>query len=195
MMEHQLFPTRVYSERLDQLAEVRTALVSDVLDLEDPAGSTRPLNRTREFLEHRTAPHWRTLFAELDRIVDGIAAGLHPTWVDRSLYRWGLVFRSTEDWPSNFQSIHAHAQTTFSSVCYLQVPDELAATEAGGTLLRNPLANIHHRYYDVDYVRFDPVVLDVVVFPGFLEHLPERPSTDLHFSLPRIVIATDYCYY
>ena len=195
MKEHQLFPTRVYSERLDRLTEARTALVSDVMNLVDPVGSSPPLNHTREDLEHRTEPHWRIFFAELDRIVDGIAASLHPTWVERSLHSWGLVFRSTEDWPSNFQSIHAHAQATFSSVCYLPVPKELAATGVGGTLLRNPLANIHHRYYDVDYVRFNPVLLDVVVFPGFLEHLPERPLTDLRFSAPRVVIATDYCYY
>ena len=165
------------------------------MNLVDPVGSSPLPTLTREDLEHRTEPHWRIFFAELDRIVDGIAASLHPTWVERSLHSWGLVFRSTEDWPSNFQSIHAHAQATFSSVCYLQVPNELAATGVGGTLLRNPLANIHHRYYDVDYVRFDPAELTVVVFPGFLEHLPERPLTDLRFAAPRVVIATDYCYY
>ena len=87
MKEHQLFPTRVYSERLDRLTEARTALVSDVMNLVDPVGSSPLPTLTREDLEHRTEPHWRIFFAELDRIVDGIAASLHPTWVERSLHR------------------------------------------------------------------------------------------------------------
>lgn len=195
MQEHRIFPTLVYSASLAGLAVHRRALVNDVLALVAATDVEPEANRTRELLTDRPEPHWRAYFAGLDGIVDRVASDLHPRWTCRSAHSWGLVFRSTDDWPSNFRSLHAHAQATFSTVCYLDVPPELVDAGAGGTLLRNPLANVHHRYYDVDYIRFDPVELGVVVFPGFLEHLPERPDGRVDFSRPRVVVATDFCFY
>lgn len=195
MTEHQIFPTRVYTEHLHGVARVRDLLLRDVLALVAPTEDSPPLNRTREMLEQRAEPHWDTYFGELHAVVDSVADSLHPSWTHRAVHSWGLVFRTCDEWPSNFQSIHSHAQATFSTVCYLQVPPELADSGSGGTLLRNPLAHIHHRYYDIDYIRFDPIELDVLVFPGFLEHLPERPDSATVFSSPRVVVTTDYCYY
>lgn len=193
MNEHHLFPSLAYTALLDDLAPVQDRLIADVLELAAPGPDDTPV-RTRALLQDRPEAHWAQYFASLGAMIDRIASTLHPRWTSRSLTSWGLVFRSTEQWPGPFVSIHAHSQATFSSVCHLSVPPELEEDE-GGTLIRNPLANIHHRYYDVDYVRFAPRELGVVVFPGFLEHLPERPERPVTFSSPRIVVATDYCFY
>ncbi len=195
---HHLFPSVAYTTVFDQLRDVRDDLINDVVGLADDEGvgvGVGVANRTPTFLHERQEPHWRRYFEALDAMVGEVAQSLHPQWTSLSQHSWGLVFRSRAAWPSNFTSLHAHAQATFSSVCYLSVPKELSDIEAGGTLIRNPLANIHHRYYDVDYVRFEPVELGVVVFPGFLEHLPERPPPGPPLSVPRVVVATDYCYY
>lgn len=194
LLEHRIFPSVVYSTSIDGLGGLKDDLVADILSCVD-AQEPGDRQRTREDLHLRPEAHWQRFYEAIGAVVDVAASTLHPPWVSRTFHGWGLVFRSVTDWPSNFMSIHAHSQATFSSVCYLSVPPELSAIDRGGTLIRNPLANIHHRYLDLDYVRFPAVELGILVFPGFLEPLPERPTDEVEFSVPRIVLATDFCYY
>ena len=194
--EEQLFPTSVYRAHLGMLESVRSELIADVLELvaSDPLPDV-PGQQTKGRLHERREPRWRTVFDTLLAVVDYIGDRREPgsqrSWTVKS---WGLVLDDGGSYDAIPVMTHSHWGYTWSSVLWLDLPDALVESGIGGTAFRDPLSFVRRGTGEGEGIwhHARPSVLDLIVFPSYLEHLPSPPPPDTVFDRPRVVVATDF---
>lgn len=203
-----LFPTVAWMCDLGFLADVRDHLVADAWELLSDPVPGQPGLQTPGNLQLREEPWWQRCFEAITSFTDAIACDLRPPWQERSIFSWALGYRSSNDYLTFVGDTrdaedkmlqgamgfgHTHTAATFTSVLYLQVPEEM--TETGATVLRNPNYALHHRLGGPLEHRFQPRPLKLLVFPGYVEHHPELAVLPEPWSTPRLIVSTDVCYY
>ncbi len=193
---HEIFPTPVWYVDFGFLNCHREALVADVdSSLADWEAPDVPGRMTRNDLHELEGPHWDAFRESLLTLTDGIAQGIRPPWTTRSLHTWGIRFDGPDQFADERTSLHNHARSTYTAGLWLSVPAELTASGEGATVLRNPQNHLLRRYGMDTYVRFAPVPMALIVFPSFIEHFPERPTSVTEFSTPRTMLVSDIHYY
>jgi hypothetical protein len=186
----------VFRAHLDMLESIRSELIADVLELvaTDPLPDV-PGQQTKGRLHERREPRWRTLYETLLAVVDYIGERQEPgskrSWTIKS---WGLVLDHGRSYDAIPVMTHSHWGYTWSSVLWLDVPTALADSGFGGTAFRDPLSFVRRGTGEGEGIwhHAPPSVLDLVVFPSYLEHLPSPPPPVTVFDRPRVVVATDF---
>lgn len=205
----ELFPTTAWLADFSFLASIREHLIEDAWELLRSPLEGQPGLQTPSTLQTRTEPWWQECFAAITAFTDAIAVDLRPPWRERTLFSWALGYRNHDDYTEYVGNDpvvradkalqaqiglgHTHTAATFTTVLYLQVPEEMVST--GATVIRNPNYTLHHRLGAHVEHRVLPKVLQLLVFPGYLEHYPEPADLDGEWSEPRLVLSSDICYY
>ncbi len=205
-----LFPTIAWvADLAPDLADVRQQLVEDAWDFLGHPVEGQPGLQTPGTLQQRMEPWWSQCFEAITAFTDLIAESLRPQWQERKIFSWALGYRSRADYLSGFGKNeqeaedhlrlealgfgHTHTAATFTSILYLQIPDGMTGT--GATVIRDPQYPLHRRLGGETEFRFFPRALQLLVFPGYLEHHPAIVDLPEPWSSPRLIVSTDVCYY
>jgi hypothetical protein len=198
LAHHQLFPTSIYRTHLSMLEPHRELLVADVLaEVARNRFEDVPGHQTHPTLHERTEPHWRLLYTAFAEVVEFVARQAEPgtsagrTWTLKS---WGLVLPDAGAYDSVPTMTHTHWGYTWSSVLWLDLPNALGSSGGGGgTAFRDPLSFVRRGTGAGEGIwhHVPPGVLDLVIFPSYLEHLPSPPPPGTTYDRPRVVVSTD----
>lgn len=192
---HDLFAVPIWSTVLPSLAASVPSMTTDIqalLATDMVVGA--PGRQTDVVLQQLPGSHWERFFRVLLAFTDHIAADFRPTWRSRRHFSWGLEYRRLSDY-SETDDYHTHIAASISTVFYLNVPREYDAVGGVGTVLRNPLKSVQHRYGAPDTATFVAETHRLLAFPSYLEHTSERPPLPADFSSSRLCVVTDVCYY
>lgn len=130
----------------------------------------------------------------LTEVVDGLILASFDTVVGvttpriRSVDVWVLEVDGADDWDVQAQQMgvfHNHPGATFSSVLFLDAGD---GGSPSGTIFRSPHAHADPRLI-APYTVVPWAASNLIVFPSWLEHGPERPAPK---ETGRLTIATDF---
>ena len=192
----QAFPTTLTRAHLGVLEPFRAQLLADVLEMaetEPVVGA--PGRQTRGILQDREEPRWKQVFETMLGVVNYLGSRDQPDVQRRWTFKsWGLVYDQGSAYETVPEMTHSHAGYTFSTVLWLDVPDSLIASKTGGTSFRDPLSFVRRGLGEGEGIWHaePPAILDLLVFPSYLEHLPTPPGPDTIYDRPRVVIATDF---
>lgn len=106
---------------------------------------------------------------------------------------WALEVDGGDAWDlegRRFGLMHNHANSTLSSVLYLDLPPD-EPNPHGGTVFQDPLAHVTRESAGTGVVTVAATNLHLVIFPSWLEHGPARPLA-AKLSPPRLTVAADY---
>lgn len=192
-----LFPTPIWTTDLTHLADQRDGMAAAAREVlaASPASPADPLSQSAAVLQNSDHPGWQSFFEYLRSTMEDIVGKELPPayatdgWFLRS---WVVEVSDYDDWHHTglLRSLHAHLPSLLSSVLYVEVPEALRGADSGGTTFRDPMAAITGSYRPSD-VHVSPQELRLVIFPSWLEHLPQPPDPGLRIESPRLVVATD----
>ena len=192
---HDLFAVPIWSTMLPSMASIAPSMAADIgalLETDMVVGA--PGRQTDIVLQRLPGAHWEQFFTMLLAFTDRLAANFQPTWRSRRHFSWGLEYRRLSDYAAT-DDFHTHIAASISTVFYLNVPQEYDAIGGVGTVLRNPLKSVQHRYGAPDTATFVAETHRLLAFPSYLEHTSERPPSPTDFSSSRLCVVTDVCYY
>ena len=192
-----LFPVPIWTIDLVELRPQLPAMIAAAEALLADAPAVGELFRqSQALLQDSTEPAWveffRVLAAHMERI---IGREMPPQYgFKRAFLRsWVLQVDDAEDYESTgtlLNAVHSHVPAVLSSVLYLRVPDALVDAPSGGTTFKDP-NSINTRSYSTPEFHVSPAPLRLVVFPAWLEHLPEPPRPRSALQGGRLVVSTD----
>ncbi|UDY33945.1 hypothetical protein [Dermatobacter hominis] len=198
LRRHDVFPVPVWTIDCAHLAEVLPELV-DGVDRSLAAHTVPDVigSMTRNDLQSLEGAGWDLYRSTVEGVCDAIAQGFSPPWVERRSFTWGIRYDSSDEFEDEEHALHSHARATLTSAMFISVPTVGGGDDssAGALVLRNPQNHLLRRYGMDTYVHVPPVPLSMVVFPGFLEHFPQRPTIPGAFDVPRTLLVTDVHYY
>jgi hypothetical protein len=195
----ELFPIPLWIAQFDELRPWLPGMIRTAESLieNDPSGENPFFEQSEATLQASNDPGWTKYFELLSRLMEQILAegSFSPHYpVSRAFLRsWVVRMRSHRDFERTggvLEVLHSHIPAVMTSVFYLQVPPHLVGRPEGGTVLRDPSSANTRPYRNVIH-NIEAVPLRVAVFPGFIEHAPERPPPGPSFSVPRLLVSTD----
>jgi hypothetical protein len=159
---------------------------------EDPAEG-HPFRQSMHRLFERS-DRWRRAAESIESIAQTLVDQYSPGRRLQLVRMWSLMVPSAAEWDREAAAqrlFHHHGPTDLSFVVYLDPP--AAGETPAGTAFANPLPmlpsvpdNPHHIIISGEQFR-------LVIFPGWLEHGPTRPSTAVG-AADRLTVAGDLAF-
>ncbi len=197
MRRTDLFSVPIWTADLDQFAPdlPRMIEVAEALLREHPSPGEL-FSQSSAVLQDDPDPAWieffRVLAAMMARIINREMPPHYP--FERAFLKsWVLRIDDVAEFErtgSTLNALHSHIPAVLSSVLYLRVPDDLLDASTGGTTFKDP-NSVNTRAYLRPEFHVAPAPLRLVIFPAWLEHLPERPAPGLRLDTPRLIVSTD----
>ena len=193
-----LFATPIWTAQLSAFEahlEEMASVARRVL-MEHPTHEDDPLHQSRAVMQEVDDERWRAFFAVLASLMETITGRELPpgyAFGEGILRSWVLEIADEAEWrrtSSTLVALHSHLPAVLSSVFYVEVPPELRGRTSGGTTFKDPNSAVTGAYRrPSEHVSAHPGRL--VIFPSWLEHMPEPPASAVHLSGARLIVATD----
>jgi len=153
-------------------------------------GPGYPGRQTRANLQDLNRGPWPRFFDALVAVCDGIVAsepGRHapPDAAIRGIRSWALELEAPYDLGS---TRHSHAGWTFSSVLWVELPENDAAA---GTTFHDPVGFVQPAQSAATRHDVAAAAWDLLVFPWWVEH---NPSPVTRSTGRRVIISSDLVY-